>query len=172
MQRIIFLPVIALIVNLLCIQGSAQSNEIGRHQLTASKEKLQDEKAVLSVMNRHLNAVTNKDLNALKSTMSPDGEMQLILPGSEIIHSVDSFMAFHKSWFQDKSWSFETKVLDYKVGEELAMVISEITYREPERNGSPYFNRMIVSYILKKLNDKWYVIKDHASSIEKSTDKD
>jgi len=30
---------------------------------------------------------------------------------------------------------------------------------------------MIVSYDLKKIDDKWYIIKDHATSVEKSTDK-
>lgn len=31
---------------------------------------------------------------------------------------------------------------------------------------------MIVSYDLVKENGYWYVVKDHASSIEKSTDQD
>jgi len=30
---------------------------------------------------------------------------------------------------------------------------------------------MIVSYGLEKIGDTWYIIQDHASSIEKSTDK-
>jgi len=38
------------------------------------------------------------------------------------------------------------------------------------RDGVPYFNRMIVSYDLENLDGAWYVIKDHASSVEKSTD--
>ena len=42
---------------------------------------------------------------------------------------------------------------------------------EPERDGKPYFNRMHISYTLEKQNGQWYVIKDHASSVEKSTDK-
>jgi len=51
------------------------------------------------------------------------------------------------------------------------MAITEIVYREPERNGEPYFNRMIVSYVLEKIDGHWCIIKDHASSVEKSTDK-
>ncbi len=46
------------------------------------------------------------------------------------------------------------------------MAVTEIVYREPEREGKPYFNRMIVSYDLEKIDGKWYIIKDHASSIE------
>ena len=123
------------------------------------------------LMQKHLDAVSQKDLETLQSTMSPRGDMQLILPGTEIIYSVDGFMEYHKKWFAlDNAWTFETKILNTKVGETFGMSIVEIMYREPERDGVPYFNRMIVSYDLEKIDGSWYVIKDHASSIEKSTD--
>ncbi|MFL0353443.1 nuclear transport factor 2 family protein [Xanthomarina sp. GH4-25] len=131
----------------------------------------QSEQKFINTIETHLNAVTNRDLETLKRTMSPKGNMQLILPGTEIINTVDGFMDYHKEWFSDDSWTFETKILNTEIGETMGMVITEIIYREPERNGGPYFNRMIVSYDLKKIEGEWYIIKDHASSIEKSTDK-
>ncbi|MBC9796785.1 nuclear transport factor 2 family protein [Sinomicrobium sp. FJxs] len=123
-------------------------------------------------MQRHLNAVTNRDIEALKSTMSPEGKMQLILPGSEIIYSVDGFMDYHKKWFSDSAWTFEAKILNTRIGNKIGMAVAEIMYKEPEREGKPYYNRMIVSYDLEKIDGTWYVIKDHASSVEKSTDKE
>jgi len=128
-------------------------------------------KEFTSTLQKHLNAVSNKDPKTLRSTMSPDGKMQLILPSSEILYSVDSFMVFHESWFEDTTWTFETKIINTEVGEKLGIGITEVIYREPERNGAPYFNRMIVSYALEKKEDKWYIIKDHASSIEKTKPK-
>lgn len=117
-------------------------------------------------MQKHLDAVTNRDIETLKSTMSPEGEMQLILPGSEIIYSVDGFMDYHEEWFSDSTWTFETKILNTRMGDKMGMAVTEIVYRETEREGKPYFNRMIVSYDLEKIDGKWYIIKDHASSIE------
>jgi len=128
------------------------------------------QKEFTTTMQKHLDAVSNKDLNSLKSTMSPDGRMQLILPGEEIRSSVDSFMEFHRNWFQDTTWTFETKVLNQEIGQDFGMAIVEVIYREPERDGEPYFNRMIVSYDLQRINKEWYIIKDHATSVEKSTD--
>ena len=52
------------------------------------------------------------------------------------------------------------------MGDKMGMAVTEIVYRETEREGKPYFNRMIVSYDLEKIDGKWYIIKDHASSIE------
>ena len=126
----------------------------------------------IEVMQTHLDAVSNKDIETLKYTMSPNGDMLLILPQSEIMEGVDAFINYHIDWFAvNNGWTFEPKILDTKVGETLAMSITEIVYREPDRDGKPYFNRMIVSYDLEKIEGQWYVIKDHASSIEKSTDK-
>lgn len=124
----------------------------------------------VQTMQKHLDAVTNRDLVALKSTMAPTGEMQLILPGTEIINTVDGFMDYHKVWFSDSTWTFETKILNTRVGRDMGMAITEIIYREPDRDGQPYWNRMIVSYDLQNISGKWYIVKDHASSIAKSTD--
>lgn len=131
----------------------------------------QENKAtMIATMQKHLNAVSNKDLATLRSTMSPSGKMQLILPGAEIMKSVDSFMQYHEEWFQDTSWSFETKILSTETDQTLGTAVTEIVYREPERDGEPYWNRMIVTYSLQKEDGQWYVIQDHASSVEKSTD--
>jgi ketosteroid isomerase-like protein len=124
----------------------------------------------IKTIQKHLDAVSKRDLESLKSTLSPTSEMQLILPKSEILNSVDAFMQYHQDWFAIPDWTFETKILNTKVGTQLGMAVVEITYREPLREGKPYFNRMNVSYVLEKINGQWYVIKDHASSIEKSTD--
>ena len=124
----------------------------------------------LVVMQQHLQAVSQKDLAALAATLDPDGRMQLILPQSEIRHGADVFLSFHRDWFAIPDCTSETRLLNHEMGQVLAMVVVEIVYREPQRDGMPYFNRMIVSYDLIRKNGSWYVIKDHASSIEKSTD--
>ncbi len=117
-----------------------------------------------------MDAVTNRDLVSLKETMAPNGQMQLILPKTEIIDGVEGFMEYHKEWFKDPDWTFETKILNIEIGQDVGMAITEIVYRVPNRKPEAYFNRMIVSYDLMKIDGNWYIIKDHASSIEKSTD--
>jgi len=151
-----------------CNIENSRKDDIGFSDKMTDNKSHQDFKAVLK---NHLNAVSNKDLKLLKSTMSPNGEMQLILPGFEIMYSVEKFMNYHENWFKDSTWTFETKILNTEIGDKVGLGVTEIVYREPDRNGEPYFNRMIVSYVLKKIDSNWYIIKDHASSIEKSTDK-
>ncbi|WP_055446035.1 nuclear transport factor 2 family protein [Lacinutrix mariniflava] len=130
-----------------------------------------NKKAFHSVLNKHLEAVPKKDLVAMKSTLTPNGNMQLILPSTEPIYTNADFMQYHQDWFTaDLEWSFTTKVLNTSIGKTHGMAIVEVVYSEPLRNGKPYFNKMIVSYDLQNINGHWYFIKDHASSVKKSTD--
>lgn len=145
-----------------CIESDSPKEEV----ISSAENK----EIFLSVLQKHLDAVSEKDIEALKSTLSPEGKMQMILPGSEIINSADKFIEYHAEWFQDTLWTFETKILSTEIGEKIGLAVTEIIYREPNRNGNPYFNRMIVSYSLEKIGRKWYIISDHASSIEKTGD--
>ena len=130
------------------------------------------EQELAGVMQQHLDAVTNRDMETLQRTLSPNGNMQLILPDSEIMYSVDEFLNYHREWFQDSTWTFETNILNTAVGDPIGMAVVEVVYKEPSRAGKPYYNRMIVSYDLEKIDGKWYVIKDHASSVERSADEE
>ena len=126
--------------------------------------------AFTEVLTKHLDAVSNRDLPTLKSTMSPDGLMILILPQSEMLHTTDAFIEYHRNWFESTSWSLESEIAMTEIGEDMGMAIVNSTYREPERDGKPYYNEMIISYTLKLVDNQWYVIKDHMCSIKKSTD--
>ena len=121
-------------------------------------------------LSAHLFAISQRDTTALKKTLSPQGDMLLILPKSKITTTTKEFVDYHKEWFKDAQWTFKTKLLHYKIGTHLGLAIVEAMYKEPNRNGKPYFNRMAISYTLQKTTGKWYVIKDHACSLEKSTD--
>ncbi|MEO0732186.1 MAG: nuclear transport factor 2 family protein [Bacteroidota bacterium] len=124
-----------------------------------------------AVMEAHLAAISAKDLAALAATLPPDSTFSLILPQEEIMDGSGAFLDFHQGWFAGGNWTFTTRILDFRTGPELANAVVEAMYREPERDGVPYFNRMIVTYLLRKYPDgAWYVVQDHASSSEKSTD--
>jgi ketosteroid isomerase-like protein len=124
----------------------------------------------IAVMEKHLKAVSNRDIETLASTLSPDGDMLLILPETEIIEKASGFIENQSEWFETTNWTFETQILHSEVGETVASMVVEAIYKEPERDGKPYFNRMHISYVLKKVKGDWFVIRDHMVTVEKSTD--
>ena len=131
----------------------------------------EDSSAARAVLERHLGAVASGDLSTLRETLSPELGMTLLLPGAEPSVSVDGFVAFHEAWFADTSaWTWTPRVDAFAAGADFALATVEATYREPERDGVPYANRMQITYALRKSGGDWYVVRDHASSTEKSTD--
>jgi len=133
-----------------------------------SKDNSENEKACRQVLKTLLKSIEEQDLEALKSTMSPNGKLEFILDSREPSFTTDAFVDLHVAWFQDATWTMETKIISITVDDVLATATTEAMYREPDRNGKPYYNRMIVSYILEKIEGKWYVTKDQANSIEKT----
>ncbi|WP_273567628.1 YybH family protein [Maribacter halichondriae] len=170
MWNVLILKIVLCFVMLSAGLISCNPKDETKAEVSVQKSTAENKAEFLDVMQTHLDAVTNRDLEILRSTLSPKGNMQLILPSEEIIDKVEGFMDYHKEWFAQTDWTFETKILNTAVGETMGMAITEVVYREPERDGKPYFNRMIISYDLQKIEGRWYIIKDHASSVEKSTD--
>lgn len=133
----------------------------------------QNKAAFTQTLTTHLNAVSQKDLPILQSTLSPKGDMHLILPQSKMTTTVEGFMEYHRAWFEaEGEWTLDNKIVYSNIGEDAGFAIVEAVYKEPQRDGKPYFNRMNVSYDLKKIEGKWYVVKDHMCSVAKSTDTD
>jgi len=128
-----------------------------------------DEAGFISTLRRHLAAVSQKDLTTLAATMSEAEGMFLILPDTEPTTSVQAFLDMHKEWFAAGPWTFETKILHSEVSHDLGFAIVDVMYKEPERNGKPYYNHMIVSYDLKRVGPNWFVVKDQACSIDKTS---
>lgn len=138
---------------------------------TPQLDSKKNEKEIRTTLEKLLTSIENKDIDLLKSTLSPSGEMELILPNTKTTYTVDEFVNLHEEWFKDTSWTMETKILNIEPGKYIGTATTEAIYREPDRNGKPYLNHMIVSYVLRKnKDDLWYLIKDHASSLKKSTD--
>ena len=132
-------------------------------------DSTKNEQEIKKTLSTLLSSIENKDIDALKSTMSPSGKMELIVSNTPITYSVDEFVNFHEGWFKDSSWTMETKILNIEAGLHIGTATTEAIYREPIRDGKPYMNHMIVSYVLEKdINKNWYVIKDHASTLSKT----
>ncbi|MTI39251.1 YybH family protein [Fulvivirga lutimaris] len=123
-----------------------------------------------SVLNQHLNAISNRDLRSLKATLSPSDSIELILPGSPISYKVADFIKMHEGWFSESHWTFSPEIISFKQVGAFAFATVLIDYNEEERNGKPYYNRMHVSYVLERNSGDWFVIKDHACSFEKSSE--
>lgn len=152
------------VVGFLVACGPAQEADEAPAATTASGK----DENFTKVLEQHLAAVGSKDFDQLKLTVPQTGELVWILPNGASFMKAEEFLQNHEEWFQDTSWTMTTRIVQSDWGTDHGTAIVEADLREPERNGKPYFHRMYISYGLKKMNDGWKVVLDHASTIEKS----
>ena len=154
-----------LIILLFTFWACEQNDSISDENNSSTR---QDSIEFYSALTEHLNSVINKDFETLKTTLpEPNEPMILILPNGSLTTTAKEFLDIHKDWFQDSTWTIDFKIIKTNNTSNFGIALVESTYREPERFGKPYFNKMLITYAMKKNKDKWLVINDHASSIQK-----
>lgn len=134
-------------------------------------ESISNTEEMKFALRKHLDAVTNKNVDSLKSTIPlEDNTMHLILPDGTEMSTAGEFLKMHSDWFLDtiSNWHIDFEIKYVYRNNNLGYSLVEAMLTEPIRNGKPYFHKMHVSYVMEKRDNKWLVIKDHASSIEKS----
>ena len=90
------------------------------------------------------------------------------MPNGDITTTVKQFVDGQAEWFTTGDWGFESNIIKHDHGKQMGYVLVIADYREPNRDGKPYHHKMFISYDLKKINDKWIIVKDHASTIKKT----
>jgi ketosteroid isomerase-like protein len=158
MRNLLQILTIALILSSCTADNSEYSEENNKKEFTAA-------------LQMHLNAITNKDIATVVSTLpKPKDNMYLILPDGTTMNTAGDFINMHREWFKDSisNWKLTFNIKNVHTNKDLGFAIVEALLKEPARNGKPYFHKMLVSYVLEKKNKKWLVIKDHASTLEKS----
>ena len=143
-----------------------QPTELSSAQIADLKKA--DHKLFHASLRQHLNATFNRDIETLESLMSPDGMMYMMRPNTQVIHSTESYIDYHRSWFADDRWKLSGSITDSHVGTDVGTAVVDVRYEIPNLNGKAYWNELVISYVLKKVDDKWYVISDHSSSKRKS----
>lgn len=156
---------------LLCLVIGCQNAAPGEQALSPEEKKAlkkADHKLFHATLRKHLKATADRDIETLRGMMPPDGFMHLMRPATAVVYSSDKYLKYHELWFEDQNWNIETTITDSKVGTDMGFAIVDLLYKEKERDGKPYFNKMCISYTLQKYDDgSWYVIADHSSSIKK-----
>ena len=158
------LSLILLLFFVWACQSSTENSTSSSVASTPEKDSL----GFIQALNQHLNAVANKDLSTLATTFSPQEDMHLLLPQSEIMKTSQEFLDMHETWFADTPWTWVPTIVHTEIGQEYGSAIVDAMYREPDRAGKPYFHRMHITYILRNENGKWFVIHDHASSFQRT----
>ncbi|HHL32109.1 MAG TPA: hypothetical protein ENJ41_05940 [Oceanospirillales bacterium] len=117
---------------------------------------------------KHLDSITSKNIKQMKQTVAESGEFYLTLPNGQITTTIKEFIDGQTAWFNSQGWRFSTEIIKQEHGPQYGYALVIANYHEADRGGKPYHHKMFISYDLKNTNGLWLIVKDHASTIEKS----
>jgi uncharacterized protein (TIGR02246 family) len=89
-----------------------------------------NEAAFRKTLERHLGAVSQRDMAGILATITAGPELTLVFPDGSLKTSRDEYLAFHKEWFAETNWSMRFKPQVVIVTDSMATALTEATYTE------------------------------------------
>lgn len=115
----------------------------------------------------HLNAVSNRNLEALEPTVAED--VSLIFPQGEKLDSKKEFMEFHETWFQHDNWEWKGEVLKAESTDSLGYGLVQYTYTEKDSVGNAvYSSNAYLLLVFRNSAEAWQLVHDQNTKIQKA----
>lgn len=96
-----------------------------------------------TVLERHVNAIKQRDLQTYMSTISPTESQLVILPDGSTWNSRNEVEEGHKQWFADKTWEFNIAEVQRKERADWGLVVYRASVDRPQQAGKPFLLSMM-----------------------------
>ncbi len=112
-------------------------------------------------LEKHLQAIRERDLEALADTVAADS-LVLIMADGKLVRSTREFLQAHRGWFALPGWSLETREVALFEGPELGVAVLELDYREPPATHS----RSYLTLVFQNRKGRWLMVQDQNTPIK------
>ena len=102
-------------------------------------------------LSRHLQALQQHDWALFESTLS-DGHLPFILPNGALSLEGDRYREMLQPWFAEAGWTFKAREVHREVSSDMALVLLDVDYDEPDRGGKPYHLTLFSIRLVKSFN--------------------
>ncbi len=118
-----------------------------------------------STIQLHFEAIQNRDINSLINTIS-ETDITLILPNGKYIKSTGEYISVNEDWFADRNWSINYEIVDKKLKNNIAIVLSKINYFDKNEDGEEYSFEYYLTLIFENIHGEWKLIFDQNTGIK------
>ncbi len=113
---------------------------------------------VRQTLDKHLRAVTQRDLAALAKTL-PEGSLVLITSDGQLVRSVPEFLARHRDWFASATWSLGFEEVSITETPDLAVAVLRLDYRDEPAGRPPRREMSYLTLVFARRDDQWVMIQ-------------
>jgi uncharacterized protein (TIGR02246 family) len=111
-------------------------------------------------LERHLQAIRERDLAGLAETVSPDA-LVLITAEGKLARSAAEFLELHRGWFAGGKWSLDAKPVEIFESEDLGVAVLELDYREEPSTRSHSF----LTLVFQHRDGRWLMVQDQNTPV-------
>lgn len=110
----------------------------------------------------HLDAIQNRDLDALLETVTTAERLTLIFPDGTLTETRAEYVAFHEEWFADPAWTMTFEPVRTVESPGLATVLVRTTY---EDDGPSSRRHAFLALTFADAGDGWRLVLDQNTRI-------
>lgn len=115
--------------------------------------------SLLEALNDHLDAITNRNIDAFAETIASD-DLHLVGADGSIIEGRENAVAAHRDWFSNDSWTFEPEILWTREEQGAGWALTRVDYREGETQ-----RRFLLLFLFVVEDGAWKLVYDQNTPI-------
>ena len=116
-----------------------------------------------AALQRHLDAITSRDLDELTATLTAGDDLNVIFPNGAVLENTDAVVAFHREWFADDQWRMDPVVVKTIEGADTATALVKYDYRDAP-DGAPRSSWLAL--VFKIEGGEWRLVHDQNTRID------
>ena len=115
-------------------------------------------------LDKHLRAIQQRDLQALRETL-PAEELVLILSDGRLVRTVAEFLDLHRGWFQQTTWTLAAEPVSVRETPEMAVAVFRLDYRDQAADGRPIHETSHLTLVFARESGRWVMVQDQNTPV-------
>ncbi len=118
----------------------------------------------------HLQAIQDRDLEALMATVAEQPAPNLILPGGQLLQGKAAFRDLHVQWFADPDWRMHVSEVSRTASADMASVLLRYTLRDRPEPGQGNPRSAFLFLAFQRIEGDWLLVHDQNTRIPEAED--
>jgi uncharacterized protein (TIGR02246 family) len=116
-----------------------------------------------TAVDRHLTAVTERDLDSYLATVHDD--VTLVTLNGRVVKGRQAVGDLHRDWFADPDWSWQLTGLHTSETGDAGTALFTVDYNDLDRAGKPYSLRYLLGLTFARGNGTWLLLHDQNTPV-------
>lgn len=115
-------------------------------------------------LDRHLSAIQEKNLPALRDTVAQD-EVILITADGRLVLSTEEFLGLHDDWFATDGWDLEVTPVQIYETPEMGIAVLRLLYVEDPPDQPPVRDESLLTLVFQQRGGEWWMVQDQNTPV-------